>query len=73
VCLDRFEVPGHHTAEEKHLIRLVTQDFISGNGTGAHLCPECIAYFASALKSPAVTAGRRNSKRPLRRAAAQPA
>ena len=73
VCLDRFEETGHHTADEKKLIRLVTRDFIEGSGTSAPLCPECIAYFASALRAPLPAQERRGAKRTSRRVAAHPA
>lgn len=73
VCLDRFEEPAHHSAEERHLIRLVTQDFTGTNGRGEHLCPECIAYFSSALKTPALASQARAGRRALRRAIAHPA
>jgi hypothetical protein len=62
VCLDRFQEPGHYTADERQVIRLVTRDFISGNGSRAHLCRECIDYFTSALRR------KLGAARPVRRA-----
>jgi len=73
VCLDRFEEPAHHSAEERKLIRLVTQDFTGEDGRGAFLCPECIAYFTGALKKPVPAPAVRPSRRVLRRTVAHPA